>query len=520
MPLKKGSSEKVMSANIAELVRAGHPQQQAEAIAYRVAGKDAEAIARPAYAKDMSNEEWASLLDLFGKWIDEEKGEPEHAADERLACDLMSVRTMDVDGRMHVALTPISKANVCPYYGREIPGAERLGLDPERVYQLLRHPDELAKAAPTFNGIQLLRRHIAVNADDTQKMDVVGCLGNDAVFEPPYLKNSLSVWDSSAIAGIETGEQRELSSSYRYVADMTPGEYEGVAYDGIMRDIVGNHVALVEEGRAGADVLVSDSNPTEFTTMKKSNRAIAMRVAAGAYLRPLLAQDSAPLPQLKAIVKGNKKPEFVAMDIKSVFKDAAIDLPKLTAVLKLAADEAEEDREDADDEEEETEEERKEREKKEKEAKDRARDKAKDRAKDKAKDKARDKARDEDDEDDDDGADDESEDDEDDDKDDRKASDAALVARARREAMREFQALQDAREAVRPLVGEIAMDSAEAVYRYALETLGIDTKGVHASAYPAMIALAKDRKPARVAMDSAQSGPSFAERFPTAYKRA
>lgn len=438
------------------------------------------------------------------------------AADERLACDLMSVRTMDVDGRMHVALTPISKANVCPYYGREIPGAERLGLEPGKVYQLLRHPDELAKAAPTFNGIQLLRRHIAVNADDTQKMDVVGCLGNDAVFEPPYLKNSLSVWDSSAIAGIETGEQRELSSSYRYVADMTPGEYEGVAYDGIMRNIVGNHVALVEEGRAGADVLVSDSNPTEFIIMKKSNRAIAMRVAAGAYLRPLLAQDSAPLPQLKAIVKGNKKPEFVAMDIKSVFKDAAIDMPKLTAVLKLAADEADEEREEAEDEKDDDDNEEGGQSRSKDRARDKARDKAKDRAMDKAKDKARDKAKDEDD---DDGADDESEDD-DDDKDDRKASDAALVARARREALRDFQSLQDAREAVRPLVGEIAMDSAEAVYRYALETLGIDTKGVHASAYPAMIALAKDRKPSRVAMDSNPSGSSFAERFPTAYKRA
>jgi len=29
-----------------------------------------------------------------------------------------------------------------------------------------------------------------------------------------------------------------------------------------------------------------------------------------------------------------------------------------------------------------------------------------------------------------------------------------------------------------------------------------------------MVQLAKDRKPSRVAMDSAQAGPSFAERFP------
>src|SRR6185437_12513974 len=41
MPLKKGSSEATVSSNIAEMVKSGHPQKQAEAAAYREAGKDA-----------------------------------------------------------------------------------------------------------------------------------------------------------------------------------------------------------------------------------------------------------------------------------------------------------------------------------------------------------------------------------------------------------------------------------------------------------------------------------------------
>lgn len=40
MPLKKGSGQKNISENIAELVKTGHPKDQAAAIAYKQAGKD------------------------------------------------------------------------------------------------------------------------------------------------------------------------------------------------------------------------------------------------------------------------------------------------------------------------------------------------------------------------------------------------------------------------------------------------------------------------------------------------
>lgn len=39
MPLKKGSSKKTIGSNIAEMIRAGHPQDQAVAAAMRKAGK-------------------------------------------------------------------------------------------------------------------------------------------------------------------------------------------------------------------------------------------------------------------------------------------------------------------------------------------------------------------------------------------------------------------------------------------------------------------------------------------------
>lgn len=39
MPLKKGKSKKILSENIAEMIRAGHPKDQAVAAAYSVQRK-------------------------------------------------------------------------------------------------------------------------------------------------------------------------------------------------------------------------------------------------------------------------------------------------------------------------------------------------------------------------------------------------------------------------------------------------------------------------------------------------
>lgn len=179
----------------------------------------------------------------------------------KLALDRDSVREFDKDGRMRVKVANISKANVCPYRGEEIPGWRELGLEKDRVYRLLRDPEELERAAPTFNGIQLLRKHKPVNADDHRKHDIVGTTGSDAKFDGPYLTNSLFVWTKEGIDLIESDLQKQLSSGYHYKPVMVPGTYQGTPYDGRMTEIVGNHVALVEDGRAGDDVVVGDSDP-------------------------------------------------------------------------------------------------------------------------------------------------------------------------------------------------------------------------------------------------------------------
>lgn len=100
-----------------------------------------------------------------------------------IAFDADSVRTFDVDGIMHVSKTPISKANVCGYLGREIANWEQLNLDPDKEYMLYRDPIELAKAAATFNNKPVLNKHIPFSIIQPPKDAIVGMTGDDAVFD-------------------------------------------------------------------------------------------------------------------------------------------------------------------------------------------------------------------------------------------------------------------------------------------------------------------------------------------------
>ena len=408
------------------------------------------------------------------------------AVDEQpdvIALDKSSVRSIDADGRMHIAISNISKANVCGYMGREIPGAEKLGLDMGRTYQLLRDPQELEKAASTFNNVPLLDEHIPVSADEPHKSKVVGSTGTDAEFDGEYLKNSLVVWDAAAIAGINTGEQKELSAAYRYVADMTPGVYQGVPYDGVMRQIVGNHVALVKYGRAGADVVVGDSLPMELIPMKiKKGMTGVVNAALCGHILPKLALDAAPIPRIKALVAQAATVEKLAQDTAEEFEGAGLDSGDLVKLLRmaLAAAEGGSQAEDEDEPEElpqeggkpdedepPTEDEGDEQD-----------------AKEQAEELQNGKAE-------------------------KPAMDAALIAaKAEKQAMAKFNAIRKAERAVAPIVGEVAaMDSAEAVYRFAMDSVGINYKGVHPSAYHALIEMhqkaQKAVQPVRVAMDAA-----------------
>lgn len=461
------------------------------------------------------------------------------AMDSGLAFDRGSVRTFDQDGRLHVSITNISKANVCPYHGSEIPDSEEMGLEPTRIYMLLRDPEELEKAAHTFNNLPLLSEHVPFYVDNPPKDLTIGSTGTDAEFKSPYLCNSLVVWDAQAIKGIENEDQKEISCGYRYRADMTPGTYEGVHYDGVMREIRGNHVALVATGRAGPDVVVGDSQLKEVTPMKKplSRKAMLVKGALMASLPGRLAADAKPdFNKILATVASDNykqsKPAIISAIKPMLAKDADIEeLVRLLDTLDGETSNVED--ESAYDE---PEIEVKEEGEKGEEAKDQnphehilefLRGKIDDADLKTIEEMLMGEEREEEEQ----GMDQPPEfegkpkvpDVEKKEEGVSKAAmDEAIKAAAKAAEEKTIARLRDIAEAekvVRPYVGELAIakDSAEGVYKSALKLLGIETKGIHSSAYRAI--LEAQPKPGdkrqRMASDAKVSD-DFLTRFPDA----
>jgi hypothetical protein len=404
----------------------------------------------------------------------------------------MTARTYTIDGRLHISRSHITKAAVNPYYGKEIPGADGLGLDPDRIYMMLRDPDELAKAVDGFKMLPILNKHVFIELfdrmdEEERKQHIVGSTGSDVEFLLPYLDSDVCIWESHAIVGIETEKVREFSCSYRYVPVMTTGAYEGVKYDGIMTQIQPNHLALVESGRAGNDVLAADSE-LEITPMKRTKLGNALIVAlTTAFPKVTVANDS----ELEKILAPANRTSFQKHNALSaiVAMDASIDSKQVNAVMDALVDvddpepkkhpkdcdcaDCKEAR--ADDEEDEEDDEDDEDEKKKKSAKDKKAAK-----------------------------------DSDDDKKDSKAAMDSAIAASENRLRAEFKAADEAKRDVRPVVGDVvAMDSAEAIYDFALNHLKVDHAGVTGiAAKRALFKLASDRQSptptVHVAMDASQ----------------
>ena len=187
-----------------------------------------------------------------------------------------SARSIDSNGFMRVANCPLTKEQVAPYLGREIPNFRSLGLEPDRIYQVYRPASELSKPSTinSVKGIPLLLDHAPVSPDDLREDQLVGSLGDAAKWDGTYLRCNLNILAKKAQDHIKDHSMRELSLSYAYTPVIKAGSFKGKHYDIVMKDIKANHLALVEAGRAGSDVRVCDSLPMELKQMEENTNVL------------------------------------------------------------------------------------------------------------------------------------------------------------------------------------------------------------------------------------------------------
>lgn len=130
------------------------------------------------------------------------------------------------------------------------------------VRRELRTPDEVfhADAMDSFRMVPLTNEHPTelLNATNTRKYQVGSV--SEVKRDGEFVGGRLLVTDADAIAAAEKG-RRELSCGYHCDLEMGAGTTKGIdgvqdglRYDAVQRNIRGNHVALVDRGRAGTEV--------------------------------------------------------------------------------------------------------------------------------------------------------------------------------------------------------------------------------------------------------------------------
>ena len=180
-------------------------------------------------------------------------------------------------------------------------GAEEIGVDGNGIVNVYRDPVEVFAPATiaSFEGKDVTDQHPSSMIDPSNFSNYVrGHVQNIRRGEgadSDYLVGDLFIKDAGLISKVEGG-QREVSCGY--ACDYEPLEGEGKY---TQKNIRGNHVAVVPNGRAGSQIAIRDSLPenkieaVEIPLERKEKKAmkVSLRHLIGMGLKSF-AQDAEP----------------------------------------------------------------------------------------------------------------------------------------------------------------------------------------------------------------------------------
>ena len=179
-----------------------------------------------------------------------------------------------------------------------------MGLDSMDVVRVYRSPEEVfsADSIRTFSHAPVTINHPSeLVTSDNWKDLAVGEVSTEALRDGEFIALPLILKDKAAIDAVKGGKV-ELSAGYLAKLDWTAGVTpEGEAYDARQTDIQINHLAIVDNARAGHKARIGDA-----------------AVNWGAY--PATPQKGPIMADLKTVVVGDKAIQVAASDADAIAK--------------------------------------------------------------------------------------------------------------------------------------------------------------------------------------------------------
>jgi len=155
----------------------------------------------------------------------------------------------------------IARTGIQEYSAGELGLADR---EPGDIVKIMRPADEVLtqRSLQSFAKKPITLNHPVelLDASNATKF-LKGMTGDEVVAVDTFAETFLNIIDNDTIRAVENGKV-EVSNGYTVDAiDMTSGiTSNGEVFDGTMRGILGNHVAIVDRGRAGPDCRIADHN--------------------------------------------------------------------------------------------------------------------------------------------------------------------------------------------------------------------------------------------------------------------
>lgn len=188
----------------------------------------------------------------------------------------LTSREMTADSYMVAKNSTLARTGVQLYRAYEL-GLDAEGMDPMRVIRLHRPADEVfnPQSMASFESKPITIEHPSSPVTADNWADLAKGEARDVSRSGEMMVATLIVKSKDAIDAIQSGKN-QLSNGYTFDLDMTPGtSAQGQAYDGVQRNIRGNHIAIVDAARCGSACRIADSQPNEgVTTMADALRKV------------------------------------------------------------------------------------------------------------------------------------------------------------------------------------------------------------------------------------------------------